>query len=174
MKKFLAIILALALVGCVALADGIDWASMTDDEVNSAISSAKAEIERRGLVGDVENKTVFDENGVSIIITSFDFVTDDWSYNPCLTANIKAINTSDDAYEIYIENVAINGWETDHSGYVDIAAGHKEKGDFRFKLEDADVGAMEEIETFEISFYYEKPGNTFEYVHTDPIVINFK
>lgn len=174
MKKLFVIVLSLLLVGCFALAESIDWANMTDEEVNTVIDNGKAEIERRGLIGNTENITVFDENGVSIIITSFAIDTESWIYQPCLTVDFIITNTSNDDYKIYIDNVAINGWEVEYTGYAEVAAGHKAKDKFLFKLADSDVETEEQLETFEISFFYPKPGTTFDYIYTNPITINIK
>ena len=47
MKKIIAIILVLTFCG-VAIAESIDWAGMTDEEITSQIEKAQAELEKRG------------------------------------------------------------------------------------------------------------------------------
>lgn len=172
MKKLLALLLALLLIGSIALAEAVDFASMTDDDLNALIDSAKAEVERRDLTSNTENVTVFDAQGVTIVITSFEVDDDSWLYKPSLVAQLKAVNTSANDLSIYIDNVAINGWEVGNTGLVDIAAGHKEKDKFEFNLEDADVTTLDELETIEIKFHYQDPVNG-GYLYTDPVTINF-
>ena len=47
MKKIIAIILVLTFCG-VAIAESIDWAGMTDEEITSQIEKAQEELEKRG------------------------------------------------------------------------------------------------------------------------------
>ena len=172
MKRLFAILIALLLCSC-ALAEGLDLASMTDDDIYTLIDTAHSEIERRGLLGNTENVTVFDEQGITIVFSSFDVDPDNWLYKPALVAKGKVVNTSGNDMAIYIDNVAINGWEVESMGMVDIQAGHKEKEEFQFKLEDADVTALDELETMELTFHYKDP-ETGKYVYTEPVTINFK
>ena len=48
MKKLIALVLILMLCGS-AMAATVDWSSMTDDEINSEIAAAQAELESRGV-----------------------------------------------------------------------------------------------------------------------------
>ena len=54
MKKVFALLLVLMLCGS-ALAAGIDWASMTDDEINAEIAAAQAELESRGTAASQDD-----------------------------------------------------------------------------------------------------------------------
>ncbi len=173
MKKLFALVLALILLYSTAVAEGIDWASMTDEEIYAEIDNAKAELVKRELVGNTENVTIFDESDVTIIITSIGIDTSDWSYKPALVAEFTIINESDNDIEVYIDNVAINGWEVEYIGIADAAAGHKARDSFKFKLEDADVENEDDLETLEIAFRYENPDGTFSYIHTEPFTITF-
>ena len=173
MRKLFALLLVLLLIGGIAMADIVDYTGMTDEDIYQLIDSAKAEIERRDLIGNPENLTVFYEQGVTIVITSFESNTDHWMYKPALVAQIKAVNTSDNDMSICIDNAAINGWEVDHDGMINLSAGHKEKARFEFNLEDADVATADELETLEIKFYYYTPESR-DVVYTDPVTVTFQ
>ena len=47
MKRIIALIIVLVLCGA-ALAEGIDWSKMTDEQINTEIANAQAELEKRG------------------------------------------------------------------------------------------------------------------------------
>jgi len=47
MKRIIALIIVLVLCGA-ALAEGIDWSKMTDEQINAEIANAQAELEKRG------------------------------------------------------------------------------------------------------------------------------
>ena len=48
MKKLIALFLLVLMLCGVACAEGIDWASMTEEEINAEIAAAQAELESRG------------------------------------------------------------------------------------------------------------------------------
>lgn len=52
MKRIIALIIVLVLCGA-ALAEGIDWSKMTDEQINAEIANAQAELEKRG--GETES-----------------------------------------------------------------------------------------------------------------------
>ncbi|MBQ1790533.1 MAG: hypothetical protein II008_10155 [Oscillospiraceae bacterium] len=173
MRKLFALLLVLLLIGGIAIAETVDYTSMTDEDIYQLIDSAKAEIERRGLIGNAENATVFDEQGVTIVITSFEINTDHWMYKPALVVRVTAVNTSNKDMSICVDNAAINGWEVDQEGMIDLAAGHREKAKFVFNLEDAEVTIADELETLEIKFYYYTPESR-DVVYTDPVTVTFQ
>ena len=51
MKKLIALVLVLMLCGS-AMAASVDWASMTDEEINNEIAAAQAELESRGAAAE--------------------------------------------------------------------------------------------------------------------------
>lgn len=55
MKRIIALIIVLVLCGA-ALAEGIDWSGMTDEQINAEIANAQAELEKRG--GETESVKV--------------------------------------------------------------------------------------------------------------------
>ena len=161
--------LVIALFPC-AFAE-IDWSSMDDATIQAEINNAHAELVKRELVGNTDNIVLFDEYGVTIVVKSYE-QHDGGIYNHGLRFNVNVVNESSEKMKIYLENVAINGWEVNYTGLIDIDAGHKEKDRIEFKLDDADIETVEEIETMEISFYYQDADK--KYIHTDPVIINFK
>jgi len=55
MKRIIALVIVLVLCGA-ALAEGIDWSGMTDEQINAEIANAQAELEKRG--GETESVKV--------------------------------------------------------------------------------------------------------------------
>lgn len=149
----------------------VDWSSMDDATIQAEIDNAHAELLKRELVGNTDNIVLFDEYGITIVVKSYE-QHDGGIYDHGARFNITVVSESQEDVKIYVDNVAINGWEVDYSGVIDIAAGHKEKDRIEFKLDDADIESIDEMETMEISFYYQDAEK--KYIHTEPVIINFK
>ena len=71
-----------------------------------------------------------------------------------------------------INVAAINGWEVDHTGYIEISAGHKKKDELKFDLAGADVESADQLETLEINFTYTISG-LYTFTDTKPVTIYF-
>ena len=194
--RTLAIILVL-LLACSAIAE-IDWASMTDEELTTELSNGMTEMMNRGMyVGEPEyaaatpepttapedkpaknpNKrtgkaTLFDADGVKIIASSFEVISDDWLYETALLVSYTAENNSNKDYEISIDKASINDWEVENTGFVDIGAGHKAKGEFKLKMDDANVTALNEIEKVTFTFSYHN--GDYHYSTTKPKNVKLK
>lgn len=172
MKKLVALALALVMLCSTAYA-AVDWGSMTDDEILAEIDNAKNELVKRELTGNTDNITVVNEAGVTIVFKSYEIDKSSWWFSPALLVKYTIVNQSEDDYEMFVDNIAINGWEVESSGYCAAAAGHKAKGELMFDLEAAEVSDLDELETIEISFHYQVP-NEFKYNYTEPITIVFE
>lgn len=171
MKKLFSLLLIFSLLFSNAYA-AVDWASMTADEIFAEIDNAKAELLKRELIGNTDNYTVFDEADVTIVFKGYTITTDYWLYETTLVIDFTIVNQSENDYEIFIDNAAINGWEVDNMGYCSAAAGHKAKGQLWFDLEDAEITTQDELETLEISFRYELPDQR-KYAHTESVTLFF-
>ena len=72
MKKLLAIIITLILLCSVALAESIDWASMTDEEITAILEEGKAELERRsGENADSTDSETYHYSDVDVTIVGY-------------------------------------------------------------------------------------------------------
>lgn len=58
MKKALALIVALMMIAGAACASGIDWGSMTDQQITMAIAEAEAELDNRAAGGESQAEPV--------------------------------------------------------------------------------------------------------------------
>ena len=67
MKKLLAVVLTLILCA-VALAEGIDWASMTDEEITAIVEAGQAELKSRASAEQTEGNTyIYSDIEVTIV-----------------------------------------------------------------------------------------------------------
>lgn len=195
-SRILTVILAF-LLACSAIAE-IDWASMSDEELTDELAKGMTEMMNRGMyIGEPvaaeatpepspepeaeatknPNKrsgkaTLFDAEGVKVLVTTFEVVTDDLLYDHALVLSYTAENNSDKNYEIYIDKASINDWEVDNTGYIDIGAGHKAKGKFALNMDDADVSSLNEVKRVTFTFRYDK--GDYNYVTTEPKNIKLK
>ncbi len=152
MKKVLAAFLALLLLCGSCLAEGLDYASMTDAQLHDIVNAARNELTRRELVA--EGKTLlFEQDGVSVYLTSgfeADSIhTDAWYF---MRAGVIVVNDSDINVRVGIESMSVNGWEVSNSGFSSVSPGKKAKDELAFNAADTDITAVEEIETIEITF----------------------
>lgn len=70
MKKLLAVVLVLMLFA-VALAEGIDWASMTDEEITAIVEAGQAELKSRASAEQTEGNT-YQYSDVEVTILGFE------------------------------------------------------------------------------------------------------
>ena len=71
MKKLLTVVLALILIGTVALTEGIDWVSLTDDEINAIIEAGQQELKNRSGDESVNNET-YHYSDMDVTIVGFE------------------------------------------------------------------------------------------------------
>lgn len=143
MKRLFVMILALLLIGSFALAETVDFASMTDDELNALISGAQAELKsRKG--GD---EYWYNEGGITIYpagVTKYTQIGNMYQYALVVENNTdKTINISCDC--------VVNGWSVVASGILDVAPGQTKKDFVAMMSKDAGVESEDDVETFDIS-----------------------
>lgn len=165
----LAVVLLLSVV--FAAAAEPDYVNMTDEELQDMVNRASAELEQRTTAAGPENTVIFDALGTTITVTGVE-VKKTWNYNTGLILHTTIVSASDYSIEGIIINSAVNGWEVDHTGIIEISAGHKEKADFSFDLEGAEIETLEQVETLELSFSYTIAGR-YVYTDTKPVTIYF-
>ena len=144
MKKLFALLLALLLIGSVALAETIDFASMTDEELNTLIAGAQAELKSRS--GGEEYW--YNDGGIVVYpagASKFDNIMNTVDYA------IAVENGSDKTINVSCEFV-VNGWEATTLGVIDDVAPGKSKKDFAsIFVKDFGVTSLEDVETLEVS-----------------------
>ncbi len=173
MKKFISILLAFFLLGGAAMAEGIDYASMTDVELRAILDGVRNELVKRELkAGD--KILLFEQNGVSVYLTG-KYQINSWGEgNHTLELEATIVNESDAKISVFFDTVSVNGWEVSGIGIVDINPGKKKKDDFKIHLNDADVTAYEEIEDIEFEFYvYDADANKTIFRLEDPVKVLF-
>lgn len=166
MKKLVSFALVFLFLFSTAYASEIDWASMTDEELHTALDEIRNEITNRSLLA--ENMAVlFESNGVTVYLTGENEIG--WMG---LEMGVIIVNDSDKKVSIQIEDVYINGWAVDSFGISDTAPGKKQKGEFTiYELEDAFVTDIKDIEDIEITFYIFDNDNFKRIATLDPITI---
>lgn len=175
-KMIIALIVALFVITPYVNAETIDYSiikAMTDEDIESLIIFAQSELYVRNLVGDNENVTVLNENGLSIILTTYSVDNDSWFFDPGLVIDCIIVNTSENDYEASVPKAAINGWEVETLAYFEVTSGHKAKDSITLDMEGADISSHDEIETIELWFSYGKP-DEFKRTEVGPITLRFK
>lgn len=161
-RRVLASVAALALMGTTAAYAEIDWASMDDATIESEIKNAQSELEKRHPSDDDGSKdpnkrtgkaVILDLDEIKVTATSFE-VVDHWQYGTALQVNYLVENNGDKDFEAHLDRIAINDYEVDYVGYIEIGAGNKAKGDFVLKMSDAEVSSLNEIEKVTFTFHY--------------------
>ena len=168
MRKFLAILFAALLLCGSCLAEGLDYASMTDDQLHAIVDAARNELAKRELVAEGDT-LLFEKDGVSVYLTS-DFEANSYGR---MRAKVVIINDSDKNMGVGIDSLCVNGWELTTLGFSTVSAGKKSKDELYFDGEDAEITSVEEIETIEITFHtYD--GDTYQTISKiDPVTLHF-
>jgi len=152
MKKVFSVLLMLVLI-CTAgfaTAEGLDYSSMSDEELHATISSARNELTRRELIAE-EKLVIFEADNVQAYLTgNYEVYGSDTVF---LNLEAVIINDSDATVSLMTEACCINGWDVWSMGIANTSAGKKHKGNFNIKLTDAEIATFEEIEEIEFTFY---------------------
>lgn len=158
MKKLFLFVLVLALLCASAVAEGIDWASMTDEELTAAIEAAQAELNSRKPVDDsgesivIKDGTVlFDYEGVTVVVDGDPELTD---YGDLQIIKFNAITTNDtdDAMSVNIYDCSVNGWAVSGFGAGEVPAHKKSRDEWEIFATDAAPHSLEDVEECLMSF----------------------
>ena len=173
MKKILTVVLALLLLCSSCLAEGLDYASMTDTQLHDIVDAARNELTKRELVA--EGKTLlFERNGVSVYLTS-DFKADSFHTDSMhfMRASVIVVNDSDINVRVGVESMSVNGWEVSNSGFSSVSPGKKLKDELTFNAVDTDITTVEEIETIEITFRLSNADTYMFFADVPAITLHF-
>lgn len=172
MKRIIAtlLLIALFLTANPTFAEGLDFASMNDEQLQAIIDGAKAELSNRNGNSSTSD-VLIDQNGIKMYMTGNHEIwgSDDYYYD----MEVVVENNSDKPISIDFESASINGWEVYASGVYDTGAGKKQKGNLEFKISDADISSIEEIEEMELFFYIFDNESYNTLYKLDPITLVF-
>ncbi len=172
MKKLISILAALMLLGGIAVSEGIDYASLTDDQLHEIIDLARNELARRELVAQ-EKTVLFEQDGVQLYLTG-NYKVDEWGEGKhVLQLEAVVVNESDRKISVHIDTVSVNGWNVYGGSISNIDAGKKKKGSFEIRLYDADIHSYEEIEDIEFSFKVLDESYSRIFSTETPITVHF-
>ncbi len=172
MKKVFAILLAAMLLCGTCVAEGLDYASMTDEQLHAVVDAARNELATRELVAGGK-VLLFDQEGVQVYLTG-DFTADAFATDTMrfMRAPVIVINNSEKNINVSIDSMSVNGWEVNSAGFSKISAGKKQKDELYFNAVETDVEAVEGIETIEITFKLSDADTFMFFAEIDPITLH--
>ncbi len=167
MKRIIAIALVLMLLGVYACAESIDWASMSDEEIEAVIAAGREELASRDRPED-GSIIAYDKDGHKLTLSN---MREGNYINYDLSVVFDAIyeNSSDGSNELIINGSFVNGWDTGALSSPDTTPGHKEKLEIVIGLDDTDVKSLDEVETIEFVFGYQDAN--YHFTEFEPTVI---
>ena len=166
MKRLISLILALTLLGSLALAEA-DLTTMTDDELHALVDGARRELTKRELVAG-EKLVLIEQDGVTLYLTGANRNTNDFTY-------LGAVLVNDNDFPVLVtaDEFSANGWDVWCGGFDKTEAGKKKKGEITFKSVDAEIADLSEIEDIEVVFTI-KNGDDYKAISsTDSMTIHF-
>jgi hypothetical protein len=164
MKKMIVILVSLALICASSLAEGIDWASMTDEELHAAIEAAQAELNGRYNIGSNDltaEIVVFNQDGRTLTLSN-GREGNYMNYDLCLEFDAVYENNGESNDELVLNECYVNGWDIGALGDFDSRPGHRKMDTIVIGLDDTDVKSLDEIETIEFVFGYLDEDYSFE------------
>lgn len=171
MKRLLACIIAILFtaMSIPALADGIDFSSMTDEEIQSLIDAGRNVLLERSLVAD--GKTlVFEQEGVSLYLTGDMRLTD----SGFLYVGAILVNDSGTTISLINNACSVNGWMAFMNGIDSVAPSKKASGELQFNVKDTGIAAIEDVEEIEICIDVFDKDTPKTWFTIEPVVVNFK
>ena len=148
MKKFLTVLLALLLLCSSCLAEGLDYASMTDAQLHDIVDAARNELTKRELVA-----VLSEQDGVTVYMTG-DYTIRESSISDDIWLKINIVVVNDSGRDVGIDTVnpSVNGWDVSASILSTTTKGKKSKQELTLNVKDAEVKSLDEIEELEIAF----------------------
>ncbi len=151
MKRFLSVLLLLIVVFSTCHAEGLDYSSLSTEELHQIINSARNELTVREL-NAAENTVLLDQNDVKVYLTGkyeiWGDKADDYMY---LDLEVVVVNDSDYLLSVIVDSACVNGWEVYTSGISDTSPGKKQRGSLEFKISDGEAYTYEEVEEIEMN-----------------------
>ena len=165
MKKLLSMLLASAmLVAIPCQGADIDYASMSDADLQATADKARAELYRRHVEEGAGDLVLCDAEGVQVALTG-DAHLGSGGY---FRMDATFVNNSDKTISVYSDKGYLNGWEVYCSlDTSKLAPGKKARGELVFLLEDAGISTVEEIEDITLVFHITDTA-TYDYMWNSP------
>lgn len=172
MKNVFLVVLAFVLLCGVALGEGIDWASMTDDQLQAALAAGQAELISRkkatqsdGAVLIADGAVLLDAEGVTVTVEGDPWFSDsgDRQY---IYFNTVTVNNSDQDMSISFDDCSVNDWACDGYGPTSVPAGKKARDESYIYVTDARISSFDEI--YEFSMSIRMYNGYFETVYEGP------
>lgn len=172
MKRFICLFVVICMAATWAIADDLDYASMTDDQLAAVISAARSELLKRDMVAK-ENLKLFEQDGISLYLTG-GYEVKEWGEGKhVLELEGIVINDTDQMIDVRIDNVAVNGWEV-YGGIIQkVGAGNKKKDTFEIRIYDADIHSFDEITDIQFVFRTTKSEGFDKIFALDPITVQY-
>ena len=165
MKKVFSIVLAvLMLFGMMAVAEGVDFSTLSEEELKELIDEARLEMTKyHPLV--TEGTLLYEDENITITCTG-PLELDEYGY---LYVPVIVENHSDKNLSIILQNVSCNGWAI-YDGFLDVPANKKakEQAYFMDAATDAELESAEDVQDIEADLHYyddETYENVIEPVH---------
>lgn len=152
MRRLFALLMAAMLLLAVpAFAEETDFASMTDEALHALIDGARNELVKRELVAGGKI-LLFEQDGVQLYLTG-NYTVQSWGEGkPVLQLEGIVINDTEQMIGVYIDTVAVNGWDVYGGCIINVDPGKKKKASFEIRLYDGEAMTYEEIEEITFNF----------------------
>lgn len=154
MKKLITALLICVLAAAPAMASGIDWESMTDQEITMALAEGEAVLDARSEAagsGRPEEITFCDYEGLKVVLTGTS-MKNIWGTD-YLNLEYVAENASDMPYHMFAEDAYINDWKVSYViGTVDLEPGKRSKGAFQLDTTSTGISDVDDVQSIEIQF----------------------
>lgn len=152
MRRLFALLMAAMLLLAVpAFAEETDFASMTDEALHALIDGARNELVKRELVAGGKI-LLFEQDGVQLYLTGNYTVQSLGEGKPVLQLEGIVINDTEQMIGVYIDTVAVNGWDVYGGCIINVDPGKKKKASFEIRLYDGEAMTYEEIEEITFNF----------------------
>lgn len=174
MKKVFLVVLAFVLLCGVALGEGIDWASMADDQLEAALAAGHAELISRkkanqadGAVLIADGAVLLDAEGVIVTVEGDPWFSDsgDRQY---INFNTVTSNSSDHEVTVEFYNCSVNDWACNGYGPSSVPAGKKARDESYIFVTDAGIASFDEI--YEFSMSIRMYNGNFDTIYEGPIM----
>lgn len=157
MKKVLILVLSMILLCGVALGEGIDWAGMTDDQLQAALAAGQAELISRkkatqsdGAVLIADGAVLLDAEGVTVTVEGDPWFSDSGE-RQYIYFNTVTVNNSDQEIGILFDDCSVNDWDCIGIGPGSVPAGKKARDESYISVTDAGISSFDEIYEFSMS-----------------------
>ena len=150
MKKILGIFFAMILLCSSAFAAEIDYSSMSVDDLQKVIDTARNEVLKKTAQSNGNVFIIDDSKGISMYLTG----KNGKNFMDYLELEVVVINNTSKTLTVSFNSITVNGWEvnTMMSTVSDVGPGKKKKDSISFDPSEADISSVNEITEMELTF----------------------